>query len=98
MNTGIINKIAEYFSDKPVKKVFLFGSFARQDNDESSDVDLLVELDSQKTVGLEFVKMKLDLEELLNKKVDLLTDSSISKYIKPFFETDRVLIYEKQLG
>ncbi len=89
------NKIVYYFSDKPVKKVFVFGSFARNDNDDLSDVDLLVELDERKSVGLEFVKMKLDLEELLNKKVDLLTSNSISKYIKPFFETEKVLIYEK---
>ena len=35
-----IEKIRFFFSDKPVKKVYLFGSFARGEADENSDVDL----------------------------------------------------------
>ena len=54
-----------------------------------------MELDYSHPIGLEFIGMQLDLEELLHRKVDLLTDKAISKYIKPYIEKDKVLIYEK---
>lgn len=45
--------VTDYFKDKPVKRVYLFGSYARGDADENSDVDLLVEYnDKEKTVSL----------------------------------------------
>lgn len=39
--------------------------------------------------------MKLELENLLQAKVDLLSDKGISKYIRPYIEHDKTLIYEK---
>ena len=42
--------------------------------------------------------MQLDLQELLKKKVDLVTLNSLSKYIKPFVDQDKVLIYERSEG
>ena len=39
--------------------------------------------------------MKFELEELINKKEDLLSRGGISKYIKPFIDKDKILIYEK---
>ena len=87
--------IAEYFRNKPVLRAFLFGSFSRGDAEENSDVDILVELDYSKHVGLGFVGMKLDLENRLRKKIDLVSSEAISKYISPFIENDKKLIYEK---
>ena len=40
--------VQDYFKDKPVKKVFLFGSYAKGIATENSDVDLLVEYDDDK--------------------------------------------------
>jgi len=90
-----IRMIAEYFRNKPVLRAFLFGSFSRGDAEENSDVDILVELDYSKHIGLGFVGMKLDLENRLHKKIDLVSSESISKYISPFIENDKKLIYEK---
>jgi len=88
-------KITNCFKNKPVKRAFLFGSAARNENDDKSDVDILVELDYSQPIGLGFLRMKLELEDLLNRKVDLLTSNSISKYIKPFIELEKILIYER---
>lgn len=63
--------IAEYFQNKPVLRAFLFGSFSRDDAEENSDVDILVELDYSKHIGLGFVGMKFDLENRLYNKIDL---------------------------
>ncbi len=90
-----IGMIAEYFRNKPVLKAFLFGSFSRDEAMENSDVDILVELDYSKHIGMGFVGMKLDLENRLHKKIDLVSSEAISKYISPFIENDKKLIYEK---
>ncbi|MDD2793828.1 MAG: nucleotidyltransferase domain-containing protein [Sediminibacterium sp.] len=90
-----IKTIQEYFQGKPVLKAFLFGSFSREEAFEDSDIDILVELDYSKHIGLGFVNMKLDLEDKLHKKVDLVSISSISKYLLPFINNDKKLIYER---
>ena len=90
-----IKAIREYFQDKPVLKAFLFGSFSREDAVEDSDIDILVELDYSKHIGLGFVNMKLELEDKLHKKVDLVSSNSISKILLPFINSDKKLIYER---
>ena len=91
-----ISEIGNYFKDKPVLKAYLFGSCARDEADDKSDVDILVELDYAKPIGLEFVQMQLDLQDLLNRQVDLLSQKAISKHIQPYIEQDRVLVYARK--
>ncbi len=86
--------IREYFRTQPVLKAWLFGSFARGEETPDSDVDILVDLDYSKPVGLEFVQMQLDLMELLKKPIDLVSSRGLSKYIKPYVDKDKVLLYE----
>jgi predicted nucleotidyltransferase len=95
LNKNKIQKIINYFTDKPVKKAYLFGSHSRNTAMDSSDIDILVELDYSQPIGLKFVRMQLDLEEILQTKVDLLSEKAISKYIRPYIENDKELIYEK---
>ncbi len=90
-----IKAIQDYFQDKPVLRAFLFGSFSRDESSNDSDIDILVELDYSKHIGLGFVNMKLDLEDKLHKKVDLISSNAVSKYILPFINNDKMLIYER---
>ena len=90
-----IKTIRDYFRNTPVLKAFLFGSFSREDALDDSDVDILVELDYTKHIGLGFVKMKIDLEDKLHKKIDLVSSNSISKHLLPFINNDKKLIYER---
>lgn len=90
-----IDTIKNYFKDKPVLRAFLFGSFSRKEASKNSDIDILVELDYSKHIGMSFVNMKFDLEEKLHKKIDLVSSNSISKYILPFINNDKQLIYER---
>lgn len=96
MSEETINKIRRFFEDKPVIKAYLFGSYARNEQDENSDIDILVELDYVKKVGMAYIRMQLELEELLNTKVDLVSAGGLSEYIKPFIDNDKVLIYERE--
>ena len=90
-----ILKIRNYFRDKPVFKAYLFGSQIRNEAKSDSDIDILVELDYSQQIGLKFIKMQLDLQDILKARVDLLSDKAVSKYIRHFIENDKVLIYEK---
>ena len=90
-----ISIIKNYFKTKPVLKAFLFGSNARNEANENSDIDLLVELDYSQPIGLEFIQMKLDLQELLSKKIDLVSARGLSKYIQPILDKEKKLIYAR---
>lgn len=94
--TSITQTIREFFADKPVKKVWLFGSFARGDYDGDSDVDILVAWNySEMDIGWEYFGWWTDLEALIDRKVDLVSEGYLSKYVAPMVEKDKILIYEK---
>jgi predicted nucleotidyltransferase len=88
--------VRDYFKDKPVKRAYLFGSYARNEAESSSDVDLLVDLDYEKKIGLNFFSWHEDLEEKLQTKVDVISSGGLSKYLSPFIHKDKKLIYERQ--
>ncbi len=90
-----IQIIKQYFTNQPVIKAYLFGSYSRNEAVQDSDVDILVDLDYTKHIGLGFISMQQALQDILHKKVDLISSRAISNHIKPFIETDKVLIYER---
>ncbi len=90
-----IEAIRKYFKTRPVLKAYLFGSYARNEADSQSDIDILVDLDYSQRIGLQFIQMKIDLEKLLNNKVDLISSNGLSPYIKPIVENEKQLIYAK---
>ena len=87
--------IADYFQDKLVLKAHLFGSFVRGEATEQSDIDILVELDYSQSIGLSFIEMQLNLQDILSRKVDLVSERGLSKFIKPFIEKEKELIYAR---
>jgi len=94
-----IEKLRHYFSTQPVKRAFVFGSVARNEESEESDIDILVEIDQQVRLGLvKFARIKFDLEDLFHRKVDLLAEGGISKFIVPYINKDKILIYERANG
>ena len=88
-------KIAEYFKTQPVLKAWLFGSYSRGEERPDSDVDILVALDYSQPIGLRFFGMWEDLEEMLNKDVDLVTEASLMPYAEKSANHDKILIYER---
>jgi hypothetical protein len=87
--------IQSYFVDKPGERALLFGSFARDEQESDRDVDVLLELDFSQPIGLEYIHWWMDLEEKLNRKVDLVCEGTLSNYVVPFVEKDKQLIYER---
>ena len=96
MTTGMMTKtIADYFKTQPVLKAWLFGSYSRGEQTKDSDVDILVLLDKSRPIGLKFFGMWNDLEELLGRKVDLVSDGTLLPFAQQSAEKDKILIYEK---
>lgn len=90
-----IETIVDFFAKKPILKAYIFGSYSRGEGNEHSDIDLLVELDYNQTIGWDFIQMQLDLQDLLGKKVDLVSARGLSKYVQPIIEKEKKLIYAR---
>jgi len=69
-----------------VKRIGLFGSFVRGEQKKNSDIDFLVEF--EKPVFENFMDLAFYLEELFGRKVELITNGSLSPYIQPYVEKE----------
>ena len=65
----------------------LFGSVARHEERPESDIDFLVEMEQGRTL-LDLIGFSQDLESLLHRKVDVLTDDSLSPYLKERIQSE----------
>ena len=97
MTTQVLTQqIANYFRTKPVLKAWLFGSFARGEQTENSDVDILVLFDHSSPIGLfAFARMRRELEEQLGCKVDLVEEGTLRPAIAATAKHDLKMIYER---
>jgi predicted nucleotidyltransferase len=59
----------------------IFGSFARGEERPDSDIDLLVEMERDRSL-LDIIAIKHDLEDLIHRKVDVVTANAISPYLR----------------
>jgi len=73
-----------------VKSLAVFGSMARGDDHEDSDVDVLVEFEGKGTFD-NFMGLKLDLEDLFGRRVDLLTPRCLSPAMKETIDKEALL-------
>lgn len=77
----IKDKIINALRRNDVKRASLFGSVVRGELTDESDIDILVEFRGRKSL-LDLVGLKLELEEVLNRKVDVLTYNSLHPLLK----------------
>lgn len=68
------------YKDYAVREIGLFGSFADGSYSEDSDIDILVEL--EKPIGWKFFSLELYLEQIFNRKIDLVTKNALKEQIK----------------
>lgn len=81
---------ARLFQKYPLKSLALFGSRSRGDFKEDSDVDVLVEF--SKPVGIEFIRLAHDLEDLFHKKVDLVSHRALKSHYSQYIEKDMLYV------
>lgn len=81
-----------------VKRISVFGSFARGEDTAESDIDLLVELkapEKRPRLGLGWFGLEEELGCILGKDVELIAEGSLSPYLRPYAEKDMVLLYDE---
>jgi predicted nucleotidyltransferase len=93
----LIEKIKDYVDSQPIDRVWLFGSFARDEASYDSDIDLLVKFDNHKKIDLfDYIGIRQDLEDLTGRQIDLVEEGQELASIKPIIEKEKKLIYERQ--
>lgn len=95
MNTQeITKKVSPVLRKYGIRHAAVFGSVARGTSRPESDIDLLVKLG--KPMGM-FIYMRLlrELEHTLGRSVDIVTDTSINKFVRPYIIPELKTVYEE---
>ena len=97
MTQSLLNKLRAFFATQPVVKAWLFGSYARGEETDNSDIDILVSFDRNAKVSLlRHAAMLVDLEDLLRRPVDLVNERSLFPEVSKQVDLDKILIYERK--
>lgn len=88
----IKKKIIPILKRHAVKKASIFGSFARGEAKARSDVDLLIEYKTDNKSLFDLVNLKAELEEILGRKVDIVTYNSIYWRLRDQILSEQVMI------
>jgi len=86
----VIPKIIRVLKKYKVEKAGVFGSYAHGKERKNSDIDIIIK--APKNMGIEFVRLNYDLEDALNKKVDLITYNGANPSIKKYILMDEIRI------
>lgn len=86
-------KLPELCRRNDVIELGVFGSFARGEATQESDLDLLVYFAQRKSL-LTMVALERQLSEALGRKVDLVTEAALSPYLRDIIKKEMVVAYE----
>lgn len=78
------------FISYPIKSMAIFGSFSRNEVNEDSDIDIIVEFNDK--IGIRFIDLANELEELIELKVDLVSKKGIKKRYLNSIEQDLIYV------
>ena len=86
-------KLIEICRENDIVMVGVFGSVARNEASDQSDIDLLVEF-SKRISLLKLVALEREISTALGKKVDLVTEAAISPYLRDIIKRELRVIYD----
>jgi hypothetical protein len=87
-------RVEEICRRNDIDTLLLFGSVARGEETEESDVDLLVRFARPKSL-LDLVRIEREFSEALGRRVDLLTEGSLSPYLRERILSEAAVVYER---
>lgn len=92
-----LEKIRAYCKTQPIRRLSVFGSAARNELTAESDIDLLVEYEPEARVSLFDIGGHLmDFQDIVGRKVDLVTPKGLCPYIRDEVLDDARLVYAKK--
>ena len=84
--------VRQYLRDEGIEYLALYGSVSRGEDNPDSDVDLLVRFG--RPIGLfGQAGVQLDLEKMIGRPIDLVTEGAMSAKIRPYIEPDLKVVY-----
>ena len=86
--------VADVCARNDIGRLRVFGSFARGDESDDSDIDLIADFTERKSL-LDLVRIERELSEHLGRKVDLLTEGSLSPYLRERILGEAVVVYDR---
>lgn len=97
MTATFIEPIKDYLKTQPIEKAWIFGSFSRGEENQDSDVDILIEYDRKNNVvGLfKIIQIQQQLQQIVGRKVDLVEDGTLLPFAIESANHDKILIYER---
>ncbi|HMG16958.1 MAG TPA: nucleotidyltransferase domain-containing protein, partial [Saprospiraceae bacterium] len=92
---AIIESIKTYFSTKPVEKVWVFGSFAKNNlTSKDSDLDIMIAFKKPNKISLfDLVQMEEELSGKIGREIDLVEEGQELKSIKDSIKKERLIVY-----
>lgn len=77
----LTNHKQHLFRDYPIKSMAIFGSYSRKDQNDQSDLDILIEFNDK--IGIRFIDLADEIERIIGFKVDLVSKKGVKeKYLK----------------
>lgn len=93
---NLIPILRDCFKQQPIEKAWLFGSCSRGEENEQSDVDILVEYDKDIKLSLLGIsRIIVSIEKATGRKIDLVENGRLLPFAVNSAENDKILIYER---
>lgn len=86
--------VAEVCARNDVQRLRLFGSFARGEEGEDSDVDLIADFGTRKSL-MDLVRIERELAATVGRRVDLLTERALSPHLRDRILREAMVVYER---
>lgn len=91
-----LDRLIDFSRKHPIQKLWLFGSVLREDFNEASDVDVLVQFAPSSKVDLfDMAMMESELSRIVGRQVDLRTPNELSRYFRQDVLDSAYLVYER---
>lgn len=95
-----IRKFAVPLLKPYISRLAVFGSYGRGEATATSDIDLLITLkpsNARPRLGFfKLMEIEENLQKALGRPVDVVAEDSVSPYIRPYIEKEKVVIYEEE--
>ena len=86
----LTNSKSNFFNEYPIKSMAIFGSYSRETNNPNSDVDILIEFKDK--IGLRFIDLADELEDLIGIKVDLVSKNGVKESYLQTIDSDLIYV------
>lgn len=96
MSDSLIEILKNFFKTKPIEAAWVFGSYARNEESNDSDIDIMVRYKKNYRPGLFGISLLMeDLEKITGKKIDLVEEGYLYPRIAKEVENQKIQIYER---